>query len=432
MLAIALAEGCANGDREASATQGSGVASSAQSEAQKALRIALAEHTGASQLDEQIRAAQTLARTKPDSSRLEALARCYIAKARASSDPGYYRLAEAAADAMPLPDQPAALLIRGHVRHALHDFAKAESITRRLVEQRGMFLDHGLLGDVLLDRGQFDEAQECYQRMLDLKPCLQSYARAAELRWRRGDVEGSLQLLELATHAGSRRAPESLAWAFSRQGALALHAGRPDDAIRHADSALEHVDDYAAALAVRGRAKLALGNSGPAAEDLATAVAQSPLPAHLWAFADALRAAGRDDEARATERTLRQTGAREDPRTFAVWLASQTGDAASGRDAELALRLAKREFDLRQDFLTSDALAWAYLRNGDLQQALLAMDQALCRGTCDARVRLHAAAICAASGDRTGAQKHGDIALAAKTALLPSERTRLKSLLAAL
>ncbi len=389
-----------------------------------ALRIALAPHEGARAVDEQIREVQARVKERLDVPRLERLATLYVAKARGSGDPGYYRLAEACADAMPQDGggQHAAMLVRGHVRHALHDFAAAETIARRLVTERGMFLDHGLLGDVLLDLGRLEEARDVYQRMLDLKPCLQSYARAAHVRWLVGDIAGSRELLHLAASAGSHRDPESMAWVLARRATLELQANDAATALTYADAALERVADHPQALLARGRALLALGDLAQAETSLAKAVACYPLPEYLWAHADALRALGRVDDAARVEADLLRTGEREDPRTFAAWLAT------TGQHPEIALRLAEAEFRIRQDALTADVLATARVRSGDYAGATTAMQKALAVGPADARVRLHAAMVDVARGDSAVAATHLAAAEAARAALLPSERALLADL----
>ena len=200
----------------------------------RALRLALAPPTGSTRLDDEIRAAQAKVRDGVgDVARLERLATLFVTKARATGDPGHYLQAEACADAIAAPGDAdaaretvlAAELIRGHVRHALHDFAGAEAIARRLVEERGTPLDHGLLGDVLLDLGRVEAAEASYQRMLDLRPGLLSYARAAEVRWLAGDAASCRQLLVTAAAAGSRRDPESMAWLLARRASLELECG---------------------------------------------------------------------------------------------------------------------------------------------------------------------------------------------------------------
>lgn len=389
-----------------------------------ALRIVLAEHHGTSPLDDQIRAAQAATGKQATAPKLERLATHFIAKARSSGDPGYYRIAESCAEAMPAVagTDSAALLIQGHVRHALHDFERAEQIARRLVQQRGLFLDQGLLGDVLLDRGQFEEARRVYQKMLDLKPCLQSYARAAEVRWRQGDLRGSRELLELAATAGSIRAPESLAWVLTRQAKLELEANQPAVATALANQAMQHCSGYPEALAVRGRAALAVNDAKQAIADLKAASSKSPLPAYLWAYADALRAGGRAVDAQVVETQLRTTGEREDPRTFAIWLAANAGEGVQ------ALPIAERELEQRSDSETYDALAWARLHAGDVQGAKAAIGEALSSGMLCARLSLHAGQIALADKDLEQARAHVAHAKQAIAALLPSERTILEQL----
>ncbi len=388
------------------------------------LRIALAEHGGDSPLDAQIRATQAKVHEEPTQPRLEALAALFINKARVSGDAGFYTQAEACADAMPTTTDGgcSARLVRGHVRHALHDFAGAEQIARELVAARGMFLDHGLLGDVLLDQGRLAEARTVYQRMLDQKPCLQSYSRAAQVRWLVGDAAGCRQLLGDAVAAGSSRDPESLAWVQTRLAALDLQANDLDGAIRAADAALALVADYPQALFLRGRAALAQGRHPAAIASLAAAAAHCPLPEHLWAYAEALAAAGREGEARVVEDQLLGSGEREDPRSFALWLAT------TERDVGRALRLAEAEFAVRQDAFTLDALAFTRLRVGDVAGARSAIQQALGVGVVDARVLLHAALVEHAGGDPQLARQHLECARQHASALLPSELQLLDDL----
>lgn len=393
-----------------------------------ALRIALAPHVGTAPVDDRIREAQTMVKGRPDVGRIERLATLFVGKARSSGDPGYYRLAEACADGMPRDHggEHAALLVRGHVRHALHDFGAAEAIARRLVAERGMFLDHGLLGDVLLDLGRLEEARTVYQTMLDQKPCLQSYARAAHVRWLVGDLAGSRELLRLAASAGSHRDPESMAWVLARRATVELQANEPRRALEYADQALEQVADHPQGLLARGRALLALDDAAGANESFGKAVACYPLPEYLWAHADALRKLGKSDVAAEVEGELVRTGEREDPRTFAAWLVTK------GRETALALRLAEAEFLVRQDAHTLDVLATARLRNGDVDGAAAAMQRALAFVPADARVRLHAGLVAEAHGNRDAARAHAAAATAAMAALLPSEREWLAELQARL
>jgi tetratricopeptide (TPR) repeat protein len=131
----------------------------------------------------------------------------FISKARLSNDPGFYTRAEQAAACLAAirPDDPASLLLRGHVLHQLHRFSEAEAVARRLVSLREFVLDFGLLGDALMEQGRLAEAAEAYQKMIDLKPFYQSYTRAAHLRWLKGDLDGAIVMMNAAVKAASPR-----------------------------------------------------------------------------------------------------------------------------------------------------------------------------------------------------------------------------------
>src|SRR4051812_26025428 len=151
-----------------------------------------------------LRSQRKLKDTASPGAELERLGWLYIAKARISSDPGYFTLAGIAADALEqkfdLPQE--ASLLRGHVLQTRHRFAEAEAIARKLVETRAGAGDFALLGDALYDEGKISEAAVAYQRMVDLKPSLDSYARAANIRWIKGDLDGAVRLQTLAVRSG--------------------------------------------------------------------------------------------------------------------------------------------------------------------------------------------------------------------------------------
>src|SRR3954467_1131505 len=88
----------------------------------------------------------------------------FISRARLSNDAGFYKIAEQSAMCLESlsPNDPAALLLRGHALHQMHRFAEAEQIARRLVTLREFVLDYGLLGDVLMEQGRLTDAAQAY------------------------------------------------------------------------------------------------------------------------------------------------------------------------------------------------------------------------------------------------------------------------------
>jgi tetratricopeptide (TPR) repeat protein len=340
----------------------------------------------------------------------------FVARARLSGDAGFYKVAEqAAACAESIePNEPAALLLRGHVLHQLHHFSEAERIARRLVTVREFVLDYGLLGDALMEQGRLTEAAGAYQKMIDLKPFYQSYTRAAHLRWLKGDLEGAVELMQAAVKASSPRDPESVAWAYSRLATYELQRGRLVEAAASADAALRFVPDYAAGLLARGRIQLAQGKDAEAVGTLRRAVERNPQPEYQWTLADALRLVNRAHDAAAVETELTRTRA-DDPRTLALYLATRREDVA------LAVSLARRELENRRDVFTLDALAWALVRAGRVDEATPLMERALAEGTQDGRLFLHAAVIAAAAGRQADAARWAHKARMLRFTLFPSE-----------
>lgn len=383
--------------------------------------IALAPHDGSERIDDQIRQAQQKARNSADPRLpLERLGWLYVAKARSSHDPGFHKLAESCAVTL-LADDPtslAGLLLRGHVAQSLHRFKEAEGIARVLIARRELAFDHGLLGDALADQGRLTEAIDAYQRMVDLRPELQSYSRVAHARWLRGDVSGAIEAAGLAAGAGSPDDPEPAAWAFTRLASYEFQGGSTARAASACAAALTLVKDFAPALLWRGRMLLASGRSAEAVECLQRATARSPLPEYQWALAEALRSAGRIQEAISTEQELGRTGASNDPRTFALFLAT------GGERGELASRLAHAELRERGDVFTHDAIAWALFATGRHAEAWGSMERALAEGTRDGRLFLHAGVIAAALGRADAAERLAR-ARELQHLLLPSERAHL-------
>lgn len=388
----------------------------------QACAVALAPSEGNDSIDRQIAGLQQAALVNADpSGALEQLGQRYVLKARVNNDPGYYKLAEQCALCLERASHgnPAALLLRGHVLHQLHRFKEAELVARELVAKRASDLDYGLLGDALLEQGKLQESTDAYQKMMDMRPSYQSYTRAAHVRWLVGDLRGATRLMEMAVAAANPRDPESVAWAHSRLALYHLQAGAIRSALRFSDAAVTYLNDYAPALLIRGRALLAQGRATAATEVLRKAASANPLPEYQWFLADALRATGRDEEARQVEDRLARQGAANDARTFALYLATR------GEAVETAVNLARRELEVRSDVFTWDALAWSLAAAGQTGEAQATMRRALAHGTQDARLFFHAGMIAAQAGQKEEARSWLGKAKAMQHMLLPLERKQL-------
>jgi tetratricopeptide (TPR) repeat protein len=385
--------------------------------------IVLAPHSGDTELDRQIVRLQRLIPQSSNSVPLfEQLGWSFVQKARADTDPGFYKLAEQCATSIERtePGSADAMLLHGHLLQNLHRFKEAEPLARELAARRGLPFDFGLLGDVLMEQGQLGGAIDAYQRMVDLRPDPHAYARIAHLRWLTGDLAGALEVMRPAARASSPRDAESGAWFWSRLALYEWQAGEWTKAWRASDAALELQKDCPMALLVKGRMLLSEGKSAEAVVPLRRAADVNPLPEYRWVLAEAFREAESETEAAEIEAQLQRSGAADDPRTFSLFLATRRERPA------LALRLAERELHERGDVHTHDAMAWALAASGRWEEAWGHSQQALAEGTQDARLFLHAGVIAEKLSQPDEAIRLLRNAEQFQQMLLPSERDRLR------
>lgn len=169
---------------------------------------------------------------------------------------------------------------------------------------------------------------------------------------------------------------------------------------------------------------LAQSRASEAVDALQKAVKLNPLPEYQWTLAEALRIAGKENEASEVEAKLCKGGASSDPRTLAIYLATRH------ESPETALQLARAELDSRGDVFTHDALAWALAAAGNLTLAQSEMQRALAEGTQDARLFFHAGIIASQAGYSADAERWLRKASELSQLLLPSERNQLQQVAA--
>lgn len=364
---------------------------------------ALAPVAGDQAVDGLIRTAQRAVRGNPRRTRpLIELAQAFIRKARERSDPSWYEQAGDAVDrALRIDrDDATALQLQAHLLMQDHRFGEAREAAQRIIDRHpNSSATYGVLGDAEMEVGHYAAAERAYQRMNDMRPNLASYTRASWMRWLLGDIEGALEVGQRAIGAGSPRSPEEVAWTTAQLGHLYVAVDDLDQAAQHFESALRAFPDHPPAHLGLGRVLEARGDLAGAIAHYQAAVRGSSITEHLAALAEALDAAGRTAEAREVTAQLERAGRRSDPRTLSLFYAN--------RDVEhdAAVALARRELTRREDDVyTQDALAWALLRAGQLDEAQRLSTRARRLNTPEARFLFHGGMIALARGDRAEAR----------------------------
>src|SRR5215813_11653114 len=141
-----------------------------------------------------------------------------IRKARETGDPSYFnRAEEALKKSLEInPNNAGAMRHLAYVFYSRHEFEPAAVHATKAIELDSTDGDsYGILGDALMETGEYERAENTYRKMMQLEESLYSYARRAGLKSVRGDSEGAMADLERAIAAGktAKQPAESIAWA---------------------------------------------------------------------------------------------------------------------------------------------------------------------------------------------------------------------------
>lgn len=346
---------------------------------------------------------------------LNNLAGRYLLRLRETGNMQWLNLAKRAAQAslksVAAEQNAEGLHLLAQSEFAAHNFAAARDHAQRLVELDGRkAYPHQMLGDALLELGDYDAAEKAFHEMeRRQRNGYSTYTRLARLASLHGDNERARQFytdalaLALVVVPPSR---ETVAWTRWQLGELAFNTGDYATAEKHYRDALVTFPDYYRALGGLGRTLAARGDQAGAIQNYEQAVRILPDPVFVSALGDLYELAGRKQEAEAQFALCEKLGT----------LAAANGDvynrllaqfyADHDLKPEEAYRLAKREYESRRDIYGADALAWAALKAGKLDEAQQASKESLRLGTQDAKLFYHAGMIARAAGDSAAARAH--------------------------
>jgi len=357
---------------------------------------------GPGSTDQRVARSAAAVRARPsDAGGLVSLGSALLQKARETGDASYYEradqalaraLASDASDAGAYTTRGALRLARHDFRGALRDGQRARRLAPEVVKPFAVVVDANV------ELGRYAAAEQALQRMIDLKPNLDAYARVSYFRELHGDLRGAREALSLGLAAGGE-APENAAYVQTLQGNLELARGRRGGAQVAYRAALARVPGYVPARAGLARVDAAGGRLDAAIRRLQAVVARLPLPEYVVLLGETELAAGRGAAARRTfdlvrvqQRLLTGAGFNTDVE-LAIFEADH-GDRARG------VTLARAAWRSAPSVRSADAMGWALTRAGQPRQGLAWGVRALRLGSRDARFLYHAGMSARAAGDR--------------------------------
>jgi len=338
----------------------------------------------------------------------------FLQLARESADPTYYAKADQALKrALDLePEDYVAVSGMGALALARHRFQEGLEwgMRARQINPYRTYA-YGVIADAQIELGQYDEAIETLQAMVDLRPDMSSYARISYIRELHGETSGAVELMQWAVDAGSPNL-ENAAWTRTQLGNLYFNRGDLERAEPEYRRTLKGVSGYPYALAGMAKVFAARGDSKKAVQLLEQAIAVAPMPEFIILLADINEANGQIEAARkqsellaAIEKLFRANGVDLDLE-MALFKADQDVDL------DRTLDEARRAYRIRPSIYAADVVAWALYKTGQCGEARRFSEQALRLGTNDALKFFHAGMIASCLGDFPAAQKHLEEALA--------------------
>ena len=327
------------------------------------------------------------------------LAVAYVQRVRETADPSYYVQAETfvqkSLQITPdnLEGQKARLMIllgRGEYGQAL---GLAKALNKSTPDD---VLVYGFIADAAIGLGDYGDAEEAAQWMLDMRPGnVPGLLRGAALRRLYGDTHGASDFYSEAYQQMAPTQTEELAWTLTQMADLQLSTGDIDGAEKLLHSALQQFPGCYAALEDLARVQTARQHYSESIDLLRQRNLKFPTPASRYALAQALERAGETTEAglayadfATTARPLINASENANEELISYYL-------GPGHDPAEALRIAQLEITRRHDVNTLDAYAWALSGNGRYQEAQRQIAVALAVGVREARIFYHAGTIAA-------------------------------------
>lgn len=334
------------------------------------------------------------------------LAVAYIIRARETGDFGLNANAQTALDrALEIdPQNYDAQKLKASLLLTFHRFAEALEAGKKLQETnpRDAFV-YGVLTDANVELGNYKEAVEAVQKMVDTRPNMESYARVAHVRSLYGDSGGAIQALSLASRVADPQDKEAQSWCLVFLSYEYLKVGRIPEAEKQIDMALKILPDYPLALAAKGQARAAAGDYENAVKFFTQAQTRVPTTEVVIALGDVYTKTGNQEKAAEQYKLaefIEQKFGNLDQRRLALLWADQ--------DTKLdeALEIARRERAARKDIFTADILAWCLYKKGLFEEAKTAITEAMRLKTKDARFFYHAGMIEKGLGNKKAARDY--------------------------
>lgn len=303
-------------------------------------------------------------------------------------------------------------LLKANLDFRFHRLAEVRHDLQMSPLLSGRFEGRVLLADLDYQEGRYEAARLGFEQLIQENCTWDNLARLAHWKSKLGDIAEADQLYEGAEDDLTAKQMRSYSWLELQRGVLALTHGHYADAWKHyrrADEAYPghwHTDEhFAELLAAEGRFE-------ESSQLFQKVIARAPKPELQQALGELYLFTGRFEEAQPWfDRALATY--LESVRLGGVHCFHHLADfyADARQEPAEAVRWARKDIEMRSNFSTQAAMAWALYRNGELSAALPYIRLALSSGVQDAGIFSTAATLFEAAGETAESQSYAQAAL---------------------
>ena len=342
-----------------------------------------------------------------------ALARLYMRQAREQDDFDSFIEAEQVLKAA-LKQSPNENSIKSFLAESLmaqHRFADAKNLASQvLATEPNSVMSLSTIGDANLQLGKYDEAEELLKKLVLLTDSPAAIVRLVRHKEITGKTGSAIQLAQSALQKQQARhgLKSTEAWYHWRLGNLYLESGSVDEAKQHFQAAVRIKPDDSESLAALAKVAFIQGNVETAIKLSQSAIKIAEKPPYLILLGNIYQASDQTEQAKPhyfkaktlmLEESKHPQAGPAHARELARFLLQQE------EQVDMALRLARQDFQLRSDLFADDLLAWAYYKNDKLAEARTTIEKAMQVNSNNAEILFHAGMIAAALGDVETAKK---------------------------
>jgi tetratricopeptide (TPR) repeat protein len=360
--------------------------------------------------DQQIQALQNRVKQSPrDYAAYDGLGSAFFQKARETGDIAYYDLAEQtlkkALNLAPQDFRAADPLVHlALVSMGEHRFQDALANAQKAIALgSGNLAAFAIEGDAYTDMGDYDQAAAAYNTVQTLSHAVSGSgglaymtdSRIAYLRFLHGDSAAAIDLMKSAIFSALQTdmPRENLAWLYFELGERLFQTGDLANAALSYQAGITADPVHYRSLGGLAKVRAAEGKFDDAVALYQRSITILPFPVYVEELGNVYRKMGREKEAQQQYDLVDYIGHLSElnrvlaNRELALFYADQEIKLPE------ALDLAKKEFEVRHDIYTWDALAWVLYKNNRVQEASDAMNHALALHTNDPLLLFHAGMI---------------------------------------